>query len=181
MIETGTEGGRPCAGLHIHHNIMYKADIRSDREERGMYARCLSDSVVERNTFDGLDRFAIGLYAGSGGFNGPVEALVIQDNVIAYGRAFSIDSRLPTSVSIDRDVIFPCRTGVCPILGRDVGFVQGRGGTDHIRTFREWTGFEANGAVSDPLFVDRAARDYRLRPDSAAAGRAGALDPAPGG
>jgi hypothetical protein len=181
MIETGTEDGRPCAGLRIHRNIMYKSEIGSDREERGMYLRCLSDSVVERNTFDGLDRFAIGLYAGTGGFNGPLERLAIHDNVMAYGRAFSIDSDLPSTVTIDRDVLFPCRTGICPILGRQIGFVEGRGGTEDLREFREWTGFEADGAMSDPLFADRAAGDYRPSPDSAAAGRAGALDPIAGG
>ena len=176
MIETGTEDGRPCDDLRIHRNVFYNDAIGDDSEERGIYLRCASRSVVERNTFDGLDRFAIGLYAGEGGFNGPLEDLSIRHNILAWGRAFSVDSAMPGSVTIDANVLFPCKVGDCPILGHQVAFVAGHGGTERFATFRAWTGFEASGLVSDPQFVDRGGRDYRVAAGSPASGLAGAFD-----
>jgi parallel beta-helix repeat protein len=174
-IETGTEDGRPCARLTVTQNVFYNGSIGAGAEERGVYIRCGEDSLVAANTFDGLDRFAIGIFAGDASFAGPVERLVIRDNILANGRAFSIDSAMPESVIIDSNLLFPCRSGNCPILGRQVAFVRDRGGTEEFETFRAWTGYEASGSLLDPRFVDRARRDYRLRQDSPAIGNAGAL------
>jgi parallel beta-helix repeat protein len=176
LVETGTEDDRACDRLAITGNVLFAATPADAGEERGIYLRCASDARIAWNTFANLDRFAIGLFSGSGGFNGPLRDVTIEHNVIAGGRAFSIDSALPDSVSIDRDVIHPCSNGPCPELGRQVAFVAGRrAGTERWGQFRAWTGFESRGVFADPLFVDAASGDFSLRPGSPAAGFAGAF------
>jgi parallel beta-helix repeat protein len=182
MIETGTEDGTPCANLVITRNTFFDAEPDDPREVRGVYLRCATDALIEWNTFHGLDRFALGLYAGSGGFNGPLERVTIRHNILAGGRAYSLDSALPASVTIDQNVVLPCRTGACPVLGRDIAFVASAGsGTRVWAEFQGWTGYDANGRFGDPAFVDAAAGDFRLAAGSGATGLAGVTEaPVPG-
>ena len=180
MIETGTEDGVPCRNLVVTGNTMFSRDITDSNEERGIYLRCATAARIEWNTFVGLDRFAVGLYDGTGGFNGPLEDVTIAHNIIAGGRAFSIDSPLDPSVTMDDDIVMPCRSGTCPVLGREVAFVASAGtGTMVWTEFQAWTGQEAGGLFAAPRFRDPAANDYRLLPDSPAIGRAGATERPP--
>jgi parallel beta-helix repeat protein len=167
LIETGTESGARCNNLRIVRNIGWNGSIGSGGEERGFYLRCASNSVVAHNVLDGMDKFAFGLYSGSGGFNGSIEGLRIHNNISVRGRAYSIDSSIPTSVKINYNLITRCASGTCPVHGSNLAYVAGKGNTTSISTLRTW-GYEANGISADPLFVDRAARDYRLRSDSPA-------------
>lgn len=177
MVETGTENGTPCRNMVFTGNTMYSRDPSDSNEERGIYLRCATASRVEWNTFVGLDRFAIGLFDGTGGFNGPLEDVSIAHNILAGGRAFSIDSPLDASITMDGDVVMPCRTGTCPVLGREVAFVASAGaGTTIWSDFQAWTGQESNGLFAAPRFADPAANDYRLQAGSPAAGRAGATE-----
>ena len=167
LIETGTQSGRPCRNLSITRNTFYSERIGDVEEERGIYLRCASDAVVSWNTFDGLDRFAVGLYRGSGGFNGPLRDVEISHNIFAGGRAFSIDSTMRSDVTIDHDLLFPCQTDICPALGQQFAFVARHAGTERFETFRSWTDYEANGIFADPLFVDPLRHDYHLQPEFA--------------
>ncbi len=176
LIETGTQEGQPCDNLSITRNVLYSDHVGDREEERGIYLRCASDAVVSWNTFDGLDRFDIGLFRGNDSFSGPMERLEVSHNIFAGGRAFSIDSDLPPDITLDHDVFSPCRADVCPLLGNQIAFVHGHDGTDQFATFRQWSGQEANGIVADPVFRDQAGHDYRLQPGSPAAGLAGRFD-----
>jgi parallel beta-helix repeat protein len=180
LIETGTQDDRPCDNVSITRNLFYSERVGDLDEERGIYLRCATDAVVSWNTFDGLDRFAIGLFQGSGGFNGPLRRVEISHNIFADGRAFSIDSPMPPDVTIDHDVLFPCQSDPCPALGDEFAFVQGHAGTDRFSVFRSWTGYETNGMFADPLFVDPLAHDYHLRAGSPASGIAGRFEAPPG-
>ncbi len=180
LIETGTQDDRPCRNISITRNMLYSERIGDVEEERGIYLRCAMDAVVAWNTFDGLDRFAVGLYRGTGGFNGPLRRVEISHNIFAGGRAFSIDSPLPSDVTIDHDLLYPCRTDICPALGRYVAFVHGHAGVERFATFQALTGYETDGMFADPLFVDPLRHDYHLEHGSPAAGAAGRFDAPPG-
>jgi parallel beta-helix repeat protein len=180
MVETGTDNDTPCRNLVFTGNTIFSSDPADGSEERGIYLRCATASRIEWNTFVGLDRFAVGLYAGTGGFNGPLDEVAIAHNVIAGGRAFSIDSPLPASVTMDHDVVMPCRSGTCPIMGREIAAVAfAGGGTTVWSEFRDWTGQEANGLFAAPRFRDPLVHDYGLLPGSPAIGLAGATERPP--
>jgi hypothetical protein len=116
-----------------------------------------------------MDRFAFGVYTGSGAFAGSIDGLRIVNNIAVNGRVYSIDSTMPSSVVIDYNLV---TTASGPVNGGTLAYVAGKGNTSSFETFRSWTGYEANGMNADPRFVDRAARDYRLRSDSPAIDRA---------
>jgi parallel beta-helix repeat protein len=179
LIETGTQDGQPCSGINIIGNWFYSQEVGDSDEEHGIYLRCAVDAVVAWNTFDRLDRFSIGLFSGTGGFNGPLARVQISNDIFYGGRAFSIDSALPESVTIDHDILFPCHRVLCPVLGNQVAFVSQHDGTDDFDRFRAWTGYEAHGQRADPRFVDPDGHDYSLQPDSPAASFAGAQDAPP--
>jgi parallel beta-helix repeat protein len=179
LIETGTENDKPCDDMTITRNAFYNDGVGDGHEVRGIYLRCATHTEVSWNTFDRLDRFAIGLYRGSGGFNGPVGQVRISHNIIAGGRAFSIDSAMSDDITVDRDVIWPCQADPCPVLGRQVAFVHDHDGTARLTSFRAWTGFEEHAIFADPDFVDADAHDYRLRDGSPLKGRAGLEDAPP--
>jgi parallel beta-helix repeat protein len=170
LIETGTSSGAPCNNLRIVRNIGWNSSIGTGGEERGFYLRCASNSLVAHNVFDGLDKFAVGIFRGSGGFNGPIDNLRILNNISVNGRAYSIDSSMPSSVKIDNNLITRCTSGTCPVHGSKLAYVAGKGNTTSISTLRSW-GYEARGISADPLFVGRSARDYRVRDGSPAINR----------
>ena len=162
VVETGTDGSLPCARNAFTGNVAYGAPRNGPA--MGLILRCASDMVVANNTFDDLDRFVFDVTAAAGSFGGSVEGLRIERN-IAVSRAdklLSVDSLLPASVAIDENLLF----------NRSDGFVAsypGRGNTRLLSAFTSWSGLQAGGRQADPLFVDPARADFRLRAGSPAA------------
>jgi parallel beta-helix repeat protein len=165
LIETGTGDGTPCANLTITRNVAYNSS-RRDGDERGFYLRCASDSLVAHNTLDGLDKFAIGVNHEAPNFGGAVDGLRIVNNILVNGRAFSIDSELPSDVVIDHNLVWPSAGAR---HGSQVAFYEPVGrGTADASQFRAWSGYQEHGVTAEPGFVSRNDRDYRLEATSAA-------------
>lgn len=164
LIETGTEQGWACNNLKIVHNIGYNSGALEPHES-GFYLRCASNSLVAHNTLVGLDRFAFGIMAG-GPFAGSIEGLRIVNNIAAFGRPYSLDACLPDSVVIDYNVSHPA-TG--PVNGDAVAWVACAGEQAHsVDQLRALTGYDRNGVMADPQFIDAVSGDYRLAAGSPA-------------
>lgn len=164
LIETGTESGWSCNNLRVIHNLGYNSGT-TEPHESGFYLRCASNSLVAHNTLVGLDRFAFGLMSG-GPFGGSIENLRIVNNIAAYGRPYSLDSCLPNSVTIDYNLTQPTAG---PLNGDAVAWVACQSTQAHsIEELRAMTGYDVNGALADPRFVNVAAGDYGLGADSPA-------------
>jgi parallel beta-helix repeat protein len=172
VLETGTEDDIPCARLVFIHNLAYRGE--SDELQDGLILRCAEDSLVAHNTLVGLDNFAIDVIHQQGPFAGSVERLRIVNNIAVHGRAYSIDNQLPDSVVIDWNLAWNPRTSEA-LRGNYLAYYWRHGNTQSHEELQSW-GIDPNGIGEDPRFVDAAANDYRLRPDSPALG-AGVLIP----
>ena len=164
VIETGTRERVPCHNNRFVRNVAYGG--RRGGPAQGLILRCASRMLVANNTFDDLDRFVFDVTAKDQPLAGPVDGLRIANN-IAVSRAdkvFSIDSALPSSVRIDRNLAYNRRGGY-------VAYVVDRGNTRSLGEFTAWTGFERTGLSADPRFRDPRRRDYRLSRGSPAIGR----------
>jgi hypothetical protein len=76
---------------------------------------------------------------------------------------------MPDSVVIDHNLAW--NTGNGPARrGSYLAYVWRHGNTQSHDELRSW-GIDPNGLGEDPRFVDPAANDYRLRPDSPAVDR----------
>jgi hypothetical protein len=163
VVETGTDGSLPCARNSFTGNVAY-GGVRNG-PAMGLILRCASEMVVSGNTFDDLDRFVFDVIAAAGNFGGSVEGLRITRNIAVSqsDKLLSVDSLLPASVAIDENLLF----------NRSGGWLAsypGRGNTRTLSAFTTWSGMQAGGLQADPLFVDPARADFRLREGSPAAG-----------
>lgn len=158
VLETGTEDGLECRGLVFVRNVAWR--VPSERRQEGLVLRCAEDGLVAHNTLDGFDRFAIDIIHRGGAFGGSVEGLRVVNNIITFGRAYSIDNQLPDSVVIDHNVIW--NPGSDARHGEYLAYRFDRGNTRSPEELRRW-GLDRNGTVANPLFMDRDGRDYRLR------------------
>lgn len=156
VMETGTDGTLPCEGNSFTGNVAYGGG--GSAPSMGLILRCASEMVVANNTLDDLDKFAIDVTAAARSFGGSIEGLRVISNIAVSGadKLLSIDSALPPSVVIDDNLVFNRAGGY-------VGYVFGRGNTRSLSTFVAWTGRQASGIQTDPLFLDPAGADYRLR------------------
>ena len=157
-METGTDGSAPCSRIQFTRNIVRGMGTVAG-ETAGMILRCADDSTVAHNVFDGVDDYAFYL-ADSGGYAGSIAGLRIADNIVVRGRAYSLGSGIPAGLLIDYNLVFPGDSQAT--YGDRVAYVEGRGNTSSLAEFRSWTGYEEHGLQANPLFVDRAAGDYRL-------------------
>lgn len=159
VLETGTDGSLPCARNAFTGNVAYGG--ARNGPAMGMILRCASDMLVANNTFDDLDRFAFDVTADASSFGGSVEGLRIARNVSVSGadKLLSVDSLLPSSVAIDENLLFN-RSGAW------LASYPGRGNTRLLSALTSWSGLQAAGVQADPLFVDPALADFRLRPGS---------------
>ncbi len=162
VLETGTDG-TSCQGNVFTRNV---ADGRATwGQASGMILRCAASMLVVANTFYGLDRFVFDVST-AGRFAGSVAGLRIEDNIAVQrgAKVFSIDTTLPSTVVVDHDLV---RND----SGGSIAYVAGRGNTDSLATFRNWTGYERSGLQADPRFASRSALDLRLTAASPAIDR----------
>jgi len=162
ILETGTDKDHACRGLTVVGNLAW-AD--GPDEQHGMILRCAADSLVAYNTLVDLDLFAFDVSHRHGRYGASVGGLHIVDNIAVGGRAFSIDSRLPKSVVIDRNLT---RRGRSAKYGDWLAFVDGHGNTRSLAEFRRWTGLQRHGIIADPGFSDPTTGDFTLRAGSPA-------------
>lgn len=170
IMETGTDG-LPCANNRYIRNVGYRGAGFGSEPTNGMILRCASNNLVAQNTFDGFDQFAFDIVDGSTGvpYGGSIAGLRILNNIVTGGRAFSIDSALPSSVKIDYNLVY--NVGSTALYGNHVAYMAGKGQFDTLSAFTAATGYEAHGIFANPRFVNRSARDYRLSAGSPAIDR----------
>lgn len=164
VLETGTDSELPCDSNAFLRNVAYGATT-ADRSV-GMVLRCASNMEVANNTFHNLDQFVFDISAQASLFGGSIDNLRVVNNiaVMAAGKVYGIESALPASVVIDRNIIHNSSGGY-------VASVVGRGSTRSLETFSSWTGRELTGIDVDPRFRDAAGRDYSLTAGSPAVDR----------
>jgi hypothetical protein len=157
VVETGSDGPQ-CENISFRRNVAYAVNFGV-----GLILRCARDSLVANNVFDGLRNYAFELSDRSSGtsFARSIDGLRIVDNIVVGSLAYAIRNDLPASVVLDYNLL----PG-----GRFVARLPG-GVTSTIFDLRRATGQEQHGIAADPMFVDPAARDYRLRPGSPAIDR----------
>jgi parallel beta-helix repeat protein len=170
IMETGTDGPA-CDNNRFTRNIGYKGSGYPGDTTSGMILRCASHNLIAQNTLDGFDLFAFDVVDGTTGvaYGGSIAGLRILNNIVVGGRAFSIDSALPSSVVIDYTLVY--NAGSTAVYGNHVAYVKGKGNFDTLSAFHDATGYEAHGVAGDPLFVNRSGRDYRLGSGSPAIDR----------
>jgi len=170
IMETGTDG-LPCANNRYIRNVAYRGAGFGNEPTNGMILRCASNNLVAQNTLDGFDQFAFDIVDGTSGvpYGGSIAGLRILNNIVTGGRAFSIDSALPSSVKIDYNLVY--NVGSTALYGNHIAYVAGKGQFDTLSAFTAATGYEAHGIFGDPRFVNRSARDYRLTARSPAIDR----------
>ncbi len=148
VLETGTDGAA-CSNNTFTRNLAYAgrgaAPIAGPIE--GLILRCATRMLVANNTLVGLERFTFDITA-SGAFAGGIDSLRVCNNIAQStgDKVFSIDSSMPASVSIDRDLV---QNGA----GGAIAWVAGRGTTGSLATFSNWTGFERAGIQANPRFA----------------------------
>ena len=156
ILETGTDNDKtPCSNITFTRNIA----IRGSRQQ-GLILRCAADSLVAHNTFDGMDNFVFDLSHFKGEYGASIEGLQILNNIAVNGRVYVIETEMPASVVIDYNLVY--NPGSSSDYGEYLAYVEGLGNTDLFSDFQNWTGYEAHGVNSDPLFLDPLNGDYHL-------------------
>jgi parallel beta-helix repeat protein len=170
IMETGTDGP-PCANNRFIRNVAYRGSGFGSEPTNGMILRCASNNLVAQNTLDGFDQFAFDVVDGTTGvaYGGSIAGLRIVNNIVTGGRAFSIDSALPSSVKIDYNLLY--NVGSTALYGNHLAYVKGKGQFDTLGAFTAATGYESHGIFANPRFVNRVAHDYRLTAASPAIDR----------
>ncbi|HEY3164250.1 MAG TPA: hypothetical protein VGJ71_07810, partial [Candidatus Limnocylindrales bacterium] len=160
VIETGTDG-TACDSNRFVRNVAYGGTKTGPT--MGLILRCASNMLVANNTFSDLDRFVFDITANTGTFGGSIEGLTLRNNIsyTAADKIYSIDSVLPASVTIDRDLAFHATGGY-------IAYVSGHGNTTSMITLRTWTGYETAGLQSDPRFMGRLGGDFTVQSTSPA-------------
>ena len=170
-FESGTDPQRtPCSNGQFTRNTIYgpaTVDVA-----RGMVLRCAENGLVANNTFVGLQDFVFTLQDSVGTYGGSIAGLRIVNNVMYLGdgtKAYSIDSTIPSSVVMDADLVYKSGSGYLATM-------VGKGATNLLATFGQWTGQEQHGLQANPDFVDMARHNYDLEPGSPAVDSALVID-----
>jgi parallel beta-helix repeat protein len=166
VMETGTDGPA-CDGNRFTRNVGYRG-AGFDGSANGLILRCASNMLVAHNTLDGFDQFALDIVDGTSGvaYGGSIANLRILNNVLSGGRAYSIDSALPSTVQIDYNLLY--NTGSTAVYADHLAYVAGIGNLDTLDAFTVRTGYDSHGRFGDPRFVNRAAGDYHVSAGSPA-------------
>ncbi len=156
VMETGSDGPA-CAHITFTHNVAFVTT-----RGVGLILRCASDSLVAHNVLDHVGDYAFELSDRSGGnhFAQSIAGLRIVDNIVLQSRLYAIRNPLPSSVSLDYNLVWS--------PGGPIAEVYGRGSTDSLATFQRWTGYDPHSIQADPRVLDAAQHDYHLTPGSPA-------------
>jgi len=160
VLETGTDG-TVCADNRFFRNVAYGATTAGNSV--GMMLRCDERMLIANNTFYDLDEWMFTITATGGTYGGTINGLTIVNNVLFMrdGRIYTINSAMPDSVVIDRNVVYRADGGM-------VAYVHGHGSTASVDTFRAWTGYDSTSLWTDPMLRGSASFDLRLAADSPA-------------
>jgi len=129
------------------------------------------NNIVQNNLFVGAGDCGIALMSHA---SYPEHAAMVSNNIFYGGSPqaalLKIADRTPR-----RRVLWQCDNNLCfrpgdpdPVIGKSEGRDVWRMAAWREMSSREGDAYDANSLVADPLFVDPAAGDYRLRPDSPA-------------
>ena len=144
------------SGMHVYGNVVYNTYQGAFMVGGGQ------DNLCENNIFVNGKLGQIFLHNWGDRF--PMARNRIERNVIAYddpeARLYRPGGWSPATATFDRNLIFTHGQRL------DVGV----SGVDRDSSWAWWRqqGMDVNSVVADPLFVDAANNDYRLRPESPA-------------
>lgn len=158
-METGTDGP-PCNNLVFTNNIAYGASSIGGWAHGLLIACASGNSVIANNVLDGFDIAALSLVNRADyRFQGSLDGLRVTDNILSSTgtQLYHIDGTFPR-VQVDRNTLWS--------KGGWLGYVVDKGTTNSLNEFRQWTGFDLNGAVQDPQYTDWAGHNYTLRSTS---------------
>ena len=129
------------------------------------------NNIVQNNLFVGAGDCGIALHSHA---SYPEHAALVSNNIFYGGSPqaalLKIADRKPR-----RRVLWQCDCNLCfrpgdpdPVIGRSESGDAWRIAAWREMSSREGEAYDANSVIADPLFVDAAHGDYRLRPDSPA-------------
>ncbi|HET7495586.1 MAG TPA: right-handed parallel beta-helix repeat-containing protein [Candidatus Limnocylindrales bacterium] len=165
VMETGTDGVHPCARITFTRNLIRGRSTVAG-ETKGLILRCAADSLIAHNTIDTIDDFAFYVEQSSA-YAGSIDGLRIADNIVYLTRAYSLKTGLPSTISIDHDLIRP--GGTAPYATR-VAYIEGLPDPtiETLTELRIVSPYGDHSLQADPRFVDRNNGVYTLRSDSPA-------------
>jgi hypothetical protein len=168
-LEAGAQGGGIafCSGVIRGNKVLGNSVDGYNARGGGIYA---CDGIIERNTVGGTS--VSGQYAWGAGICGCGGS--VQNNLVFGNSAFGIgDCTGPvvnnTVVANAGGGISGCSGGVFNNIVWDNGSgsqVEGSFSDPFFCCIRGWTGRGGGNITKNPLFVDAANGDYRLRPES---------------
>jgi len=132
------------------------------------------NNIVQNNLFVGSRNCGIALM---GHASYPEHAALVSNNIF-YGGPPEAAFHTLADRDMRRKVLWQCDCNLYfrpgdtdPVIGRSENSDEWRMAAWQEMSGREGDAYDANSLVADPLFVDAAAGDYRLRPESPAYGQ----------
>lgn len=141
-----------CVGILVENNVVDDAVSGG----WGCNYNCL-DNIIQNNIFVNGRRYQLTRYGDAPGANPPPNGEVFSRNLVVWqeGALFNEADWWSFATLWDYNLYWQSR-------GEPVCFLR--------YSFAEWKakGLDAHSVIADPLFVDPANKDFRLRPESPA-------------
>ncbi len=156
-VSTTVRGGRDnhknARGLHVHHNIIYDTGYRKSANYGGggIGVSGFHDTVIENNVFDGNCGAAVSVPARDAQTTAPQFTVIFRNNIVANTRAKDRFTGVAVRTDPSRLYLIESQSN-CYFNNAGGDFSDARG----VASSRDLFG-------ADPLFVNRADRDYRLK------------------
>jgi parallel beta-helix repeat protein len=168
VLETGT-GGQGCNDNVFVRNISWGGNDKSivtvgGAQTNGIHLRCATRMLIANNVFDDIDYWVYDINLSSG-FASSIDGFRILNNIHFQRKAkvYGIETTLPGNAVIDGNVSWT--------TGGPLADIRGKGSARSVEEMRAMTGQEQHGRFQDPMFMDLAGHDYRIRPGSPAIDR----------
>jgi parallel beta-helix repeat protein len=163
VLETGTDAEMTCTNNAFTRNVAYGTP--SGPPVRGIFVRCARNMLIANNTITHLREWALIITTHASGWEGSIVGLRVVNNLFTTysGKVYGIDSVLPSSVTLDRNLLHN-------YSGGNIASYAGRH-TSSLATLRSWTGREIHGLNTNPRFRDTGSGDYELAGGSPAINR----------